>query len=153
MDKEELGVNEANTLINKHSGILGISGVSSDMREVEKAAEDGNNRARLALEMYDYRITKYIGSYAAAMNGVDIIVFAGGIGENDDRVREAICKNFGYLGLEFDSVKNNGLRSKEAIISKPDSKVKVLVVPTNEELVIAQETVKVLNNIKDLLKA
>lgn len=152
IDKEELNVNEANTLINKHSGILGISGVSSDMREVERAADDGNNRARLALEMYDYRITKYIGSYSAAMNGVDMIVFAGGIGENADRVREAICKNFGYLGLEFDSEKNNGLRSKEAIISKPDSKVKVLVVPTNEELVIAQETVKVIDNIKDLLK-
>lgn len=152
IDKEELNVNEANTLINKHSGILGISGVSSDMREVERASDDGNNRARLALEMYDYKIIKYIGSYSAAMNGVDMIVFAGGIGENADRVREAICKNFGYLGLEFDSEKNKGLRSKEAIISKPDSKVKVLVVPTNEELVIAQETVKVINNIKDLLK-
>lgn len=152
IEKEELNVQEANTLINKHSGILGISGVSSDMREVEMAADDGNNRARLALEMYDYRITKYIGSYSAAMNGVDMIVFAGGIGENADRVREAICKNFEYLGLEFDSEKNKGLRSKEAVISKPDSKVKVLVVPTNEELVIAEETVKVINNIKDLLK-
>lgn len=152
IDKEELNVNEANTLVNKHSGILGISGVSSDMREVEKAADDGNNRARLALEMYEYRIVKYIGSYTAAMNGVDMIVFAGGIGENDDRIREGICKRFGYLGLEFDSEKNKGLRSKEAIISKPNSKVKVLVVPTNEELVIAQETVKVINSIKDLLK-
>lgn len=149
MDKEELGVSEANTLINKHSGILGISGVSSDMREVENAADDGNNRAKLALEMYDYRITKYIGSYTAAMNGVDIIVFAGGIGENADRVREAICKKFSYLGLEFDSEKNNGLRAQEAIISKPDSKVKVLVVPTNEELVIAQETVKVFEKAKE----
>jgi acetate kinase len=152
IDKEELNVQEANTLVNKHSGILGISGVSSDMREVERAADDGNNRARLALEMYDYRITKYIGSYAAAMDGVDMIVFAGGIGENADRVRESICKNFGYLGLKFDSEKNQGLRSQEAIISKPDSRVKVLVVPTNEELVIAQETVKVLKAIKDLLK-
>lgn len=149
MDKEELGVSEANTLINKHSGILGISGVSSDMREVENAADDGNNRAKLALEMYDYRITKYIGSYTAAMNGVDMIVFAGGIGENADRVREAICKKFSYLGLEFDSEKNNGLRAQEAIISKPDSKVKVLVVPTNEELVIAQETVKVFEKAKE----
>jgi acetate kinase len=151
IDKEELGVKEANTLINKHSGILGISGVSSDMREVERAAEDGNNRARLALEMYDYRIIKYIGSYTAAMSGVDMIVFTGGIGENADRVREAVCKRFGYLGLEFDSEKNKGLRSTEAIISKPESKVRVLVVPTNEELVIAQETVKVYKNIKDLL--
>ena len=153
IDKEELGVKEANTLINKHSGILGISGVSSDMREVERASDDGNNRARLALEMYDYRIIKYIGSYAAAMSGVDMIVFTGGIGENAHRVREAVCKKFGYMGLEFDSEKNTGLRSQEAIISKPDSKIKVLVVPTNEELVIAQETLKVINNIKDLLKA
>lgn len=152
IDKEELNVNEANTLINKHSGILGISGVSSDMREVEKASDDGNNRARLALEMYEYRIVKYIGSYTAAMSGVDMIVFAGGIGENDDRVREAICKRFGYLGLEFDSEKNKGLRSREAVISKHNSKVKVLVVPTNEELVIAQESVKVIDGIKDLLK-
>jgi len=149
IDKEELGVKEANTLINKHSGILGISGVSSDMREVERASDDGNNRARLALEMYDYRIIKYIGSYAAAMSGVDIIVFTGGIGENADRVREAVCKKFGYLGLEFDAEKNQGLRSKEAIISKPNSKIKVLVVPTNEELVIAQETMKVLEGIKE----
>ena len=146
IEKEELGVKEANTLINKHSGILGISGVSSDMREVEKAADDGNDRARLSLDMYHYRIIKYIGSYSAAMNGVDMIVFTGGIGENADRVREAVCVKFGYIGLEFDMEKNNGLRSKEAIISKPKSKVKVLVVPTNEELVIAQETVKVFEN-------
>ena len=143
MDKEELGVKEANTLINKHSGILGISGVSSDMREVEQASDDGNNRARLALEMYDYRIVKYIGSYTAAMSGVDMIVFTGGIGENADRVREAVCKKFAFMGLKFDFEKNKGIRSQEAIISKPDSKIKVLVVPTNEELVIAKETVKI----------
>jgi acetate kinase len=101
--------------------------------------------------MYDYRIIKYIGSYSAAMSGVDMIVFTGGIGENADRVRESVCKRFGYLGLEFDSEMNKGLRSAEAIISKPESKVRVLVVPTNEELVIAQETVKVYKNIKDLL--
>jgi acetate kinase len=153
IDKEELGVKEANTLINKHSGILGISGVSSDMREVEKAAGEGNSRASLALEMYDYRIVKYIGSYTAAMSGVNMIVFTGGIGENDDRVRASVCKRFGYLGLEFDADKNKGLRGEEAIISKKSSKVKVLVVPTNEELVIAQETVKVYNQIKDWLKA
>jgi len=144
MDKEELGVKEANTLINKHSGILGISGVSSDMREVERAAEDGNSRARLALEMYDYRIIKYIGSYAAAMSGVDIIVFTGGIGENASRLRESVCKRFGFLGLEFDSEANKDLRGREAVISKANSKINVLVVPTNEELVIAQETLKVL---------
>ncbi len=144
IDKEELGVKEANTLINKHSGILGISGVSSDMREVEKAAEDGNNRARLALEMYDYRIIKYIGSYTASMSGVDMIVFTGGIGENAARLRESVCKRFGYLGLEFDSNKNKLVKAQDAVISKPESRVKVLVVPTNEELVIAQETIKVL---------
>ncbi len=149
MEREELSVKEANTLINKHSGMLGISGVSSDMREIEQASEDGNDRAKLALEMYDYRIIKYIGSYAAAMSGVDMIVFAGGIGENADGVRESICKKLDYLGLDFDTEKNNGLRSREAIISKPDSKVKVLVVPTNEELVIAQETVKVFEKEKE----
>jgi acetate kinase len=148
IDKEELGVKEANTLINKHSGILGISGVSSDMREVERAADDGNNRARLALEMYDYRIIKYIGSYTAAMSGVDMIVFTGGIGENASRVREAVCKKFGYMGLDFDSKKNATVRSQEAIISKRGSKIKVLVVPTNEELVIAQETVSVMEKTK-----
>ncbi|MCK5704946.1 MAG: acetate kinase, partial [Cyclobacteriaceae bacterium] len=149
MDKEELGVKEANTLINKHSGILGISGVSSDMREVEQASDDGNNRARLALEMYDYRIVKYIGSYTAAMSGVDMIVFTGGIGENAYGVREAVCKKFDFMGLKFDFEKNKGIRSQEAIISKPDSKIKVLVVPTNEELVIAKETVKVFETVKE----
>jgi len=147
IDKEELGVHEANTLINKHSGMLGISGVSSDMREVEKAADEGNNRARLALEMYNYRIIKYIGSYSAAMGGVDIIVFTGGIGENAERVRESVCAKFKFLGLEFDAEKNRGLHRKEAIISKKDSKVQVLVVPTNEELVIATETMSVIDQI------
>ncbi len=144
IDKEELSVHEANTLINKHSGILGISGVSSDMREVQKAADEGNDRAKLALEMYIYRIVKYIGSYTAAMGGTDIIVFTGGIGENADRIREAVCAKFEFLGLEFDGERNEGLQGEEAIITKPASKVKVLVVPTNEELVIAQETMKVI---------
>ncbi len=140
MNKEELGVREANTLINKFSGMLGISGVSSDMREVEKAADEGNNRARLALDMYYYRIIKYIGSYIAVLGGVDIIVFTGGIGENSAPTREAVCSKCGYMGLKFDAKKNKGLQGKEAVISKEDSSVKVLVVPTNEELVIARET-------------
>ncbi len=144
MNKEELGVREANTLINKFSGMLGISGVSSDMREVEKAADEGNNRARLALDMYYYRIIKYIGSYIAVLGGVDIIVFTGGIGENSEPTREAVCSKFGYMGLKFDAEKNKGLHGKEAIISKKDSGVKVLVVPTNEELVIARETRKII---------
>ena len=144
IEKEEIGVQAANTLINKHSGMLGISGVSSDMREIEEAASQKNERAQLALDMYNYRIIKYIGSYAAAMNGVDMIVFTGGVGENSYRTRAAVCKNFGFLGLDFDEEKNEGLRGKEAIISRPDSKLEVLVVPTNEELVIAEDTEKII---------
>ena len=143
MNKEEIGTQAANTLVNKHSGVLGISGVSSDMREIEKAAGEGNKRARLALDMYHYRVRKYIGAYAAAMGGFDILVFTGGIGERGLETREEICKNFEFLGLEFDSEKNKGKRGEEVIISKEDSKVKVLVIPTNEELVIAQDTYEI----------
>jgi len=146
MNKEELGVGEANTLINKFSGLLGISGVSSDMREVQEAANEGNERAILALEMNYYRIIKYIGSYIAVMGGVNIIVFTGGIGENSDCMREAVCSKFGYMGLEFDSKKNKGMRGREEILTKKESKVKVLVVPTNEELVIADETRQILEH-------
>jgi acetate kinase len=145
IDKEELGVKEANTLINKHSGILGISGVSSDMREVEVAADEGNDRAKLALEMYNYRIIKYIGSYAAAMGGVDMIVFTGGIGENASRVRESVCSRFQFMGLDLDAEKNSEIHGEEAVITKSNSKIKALVVPTNEEYVIAKETLKVIN--------
>jgi len=140
MQKEGIDSITANTLINKHSGMLGITGVSSDMREIEKASENGNKRATLGLEMYHYRIRKYIGSYAAAMGGVDVIVFTGGVGENGPESREEICKDFEFLGLEFDKEKNTGLRGKESIISKVGSKVKVMVIPTNEELVIATDT-------------
>lgn len=143
MNKEEIGTQAANTLVNKHSGVLGISGVSSDMREIEKAAGEGNKRAQLALDMYHYRVRKYIGAYAAAMGGVDILVFTGGIGERGPETRDEICKNFEFLGLEFDPEKNKGKRGEEVIISKEDSKVKVLVVPTNEELVIAQDTYEI----------
>jgi acetate kinase len=143
IDKEELDVKEANTLINKHSGIMGISGVSSDMREIEDAADEGNNRAKLALEMYNYRIVKYIGSYTAAMGGVDMIVFTGGIGENASRVREAVCSKFQFIGLDLDSERNKTAHG-ESVISKDSSRVQVLVVPTNEEKVIATETMKVI---------
>ncbi len=143
MNKEEIGTQEANTLVNKQSGVLGISGVSSDMREIEKAAGEGNKRAQLALDMYHYRVRKYIGAYAAAMGGFDILVFTGGIGERGPETREEICKDFEFLGLEFDPEKNRGKRGEEVIISKEDSKVKVLVVPTNEELVIAQDTYEI----------
>ena len=146
MDKEEINHHTANILINKHSGMLGITGVSSDMREIEEAAyEKGNKRAQLGLDMYHYRVSKYIGAYAAGMNGVDVIIFTGGIGENGPESRAAICKRLEFMGLEFDYEKNKGLRGKEAVISKPGSKIKVLVVPTNEELVIAEDTQMILD--------
>ncbi len=145
MDKEKLGIAEASDLVNKKSGVLGISGVSSDMREVEEAQAEGNKRATLALNMYHYRVKKYIGSYAAAMGGVDIIVFTGGIGENGPETRKEICKDFQFLGLEFDAEINAGKRGKEIEISTKDSKVKAVVIPTDEELVIAQDTYKIVS--------
>jgi acetate kinase len=143
MGKEVIGLEATNTLLNKHSGVLGISGVSSDMREVEEAAEGGNERAKLALDMYEYRVKKYIGSYTAAMGGVDVIVFTGGIGENADVTRKNILSNFEYLGLEFDNDKNKGVRGKEVELTKDSSKVKAWIVPTDEELVIARDTYEI----------
>jgi acetate kinase len=140
MEKEEIDYSSLNTLLNKHSGVLGISGISSDMREVESAAAEGDERAILSLKMYDYRVKKYIGAYIAAMGGADILIFTGGIGENSTETRENICKDMEFMGLEFDKQKNEGVRGKEMIISKKDSKIKVMIVPTNEELVIASET-------------
>jgi acetate kinase len=110
------------------------------MREVESAAEEGDERAVLALRMYDYRVKKYIGAYAAAMGGVDLLIFTGGIGENAYETRENICRDLEYMGLEFDKQVNNGSRGKELVISKKESRVTVMVVPTNEEFVIASET-------------
>ncbi len=145
MSKEEIGIQTTNTLINKFSGMIGISGVSSDMREIEDAAVNKkNHRAILALEMFNYRIKKYIGAYAAAMGGVDVIVFTGGIGENSAPTRESVCKGLEFMGLEFDTKKNETVKAKESVISKASSKVKVIVVPTNEELVIALDTVEVI---------
>jgi acetate kinase len=140
MEKEEIDFSSLNTLLNKHSGILGISGISSDMREVESAAEEGDERAVLALKMYEYRVKKYIGAYAAAMGGVDLLIFTGGIGENGSDTRENICRDLEYMGLVFDKQKNNGVRGKELVISKKESRVIVMIVPTNEEFVIASET-------------
>ncbi len=145
MDKENLDIAGASALVNKKSGMLGISGVSSDMREVEEAHVKGHERAALALDMYHYRVKKYIGSYAAAMGGVDIIVFTGGIGENGPETREEICKGFEFLGLEFDTNKNDGSRGKEIEISAANSKVKTVIIPTDEELVIAQDTYKIVS--------
>jgi acetate kinase len=149
MDKEEIGLSSMNTVFNKQSGMLGITGVSSDMREIETAArEKGNARAQLALDMYHYRIKKYIGAYAAALEGLDILVFAGGIGENGPETREAVCKGLEFIGIELDKKKNMGLRSKEMVISSAKSKVKVMVVPTNEELVIAEDTMRIISEMK-----
>jgi acetate kinase len=149
MDKEEIGISQIGTMLNKQSGMLGITGISSDMREIEDAAyKDKNERAILGLEMYDYRVKKYIGSYAAAMGGVDLIIFAGGVGENAPETRESVCQGLEFLGVEIDPSRNNGLRSKEAVISKDGAKVKVLVVPTNEELVIAEDTVRIMKEMK-----
>lgn len=145
-NKEEISIDVTNKLINKHSGMLGVSGVSSDMREIEEAAESGNKRAEVALKMYDYRIKKYIGSYAAAMNGVDAIVFTGGVGENADTTRRGVLEEMDYLGVKLDPKKNDGLRGKEQVITTDDSKVKAIVVPTNEELVIASDTFEILGN-------
>jgi acetate kinase len=118
------------------------------MREIEDAAfKDNNERALLGLDMYHYRVKKYIGAYAAAMGGVDIIIFAGGVGENGPETREEICSDLEFLGAEIDLSKNKGLRSKEAVISKDGSRVKIMVVPTNEELVIAEDTVRIINEL------
>jgi acetate kinase len=140
MEKEEIDFASLNTLLNKHSGVLGVSGISSDMREIESAAAEGDERAILSLKMYDYRVRKYIGSYAAAMGGVDLLIFTGGIGENGWETRENICRDMEFLGLELDRKKNEGVRGKELIISTENSRVTVMIVPTNEEFVIASDT-------------
>ena len=131
-------------LLNKKSGVLGITGISSDMREIEDAIEHGNERAKLALDMYNYRIKKYIGAYAAAMGGCDIIVFTAGVGENQCSTREAACTGLEYMGVKLDIEKNKTIRGEEAVISTPDSKVTVCVIPTDEELMIATDTMNLL---------
>ncbi len=146
MEKEELNINVANTLVNKHSGMLGITGVSSDMREIEKEAAAGNERAILGLEMFRYRIRKYIGAYAAAMGGLDLLIFTGGIGENDPVTRQVCCSGMEFMGLDFDQDKNAGVRGKEIVLTRESSKVKVMVVPTNEELVIAEHTHRIVSH-------
>ena len=127
------------------SGVLGVSGVSSDMRELDAAAKAGNPRAILAEKMYNYRIKKYVGAYAAALGGVDIIVFTGGVGENQASCREAVCKNMEYMGIKIDDAVNNKIHGEEAVISSDDSKVKVVVIPTDEELMIASDTMDILS--------
>lgn len=139
MSKEGLNYAEANTLLNKHSGLMGISGVSSDMREIQGEMEKGNKRAEQAFDVFTYRVKKYIGAYAAAMGGLDAVVFTGGIGENSAAVRRVSCENLAFLGIAVDESKNTS-KEKEKEIQTADSSVKVLVVPTNEELMIAIET-------------
>ena len=138
-DKENLTSEEVNSLLNKKSGVLGISKISSDFRDIEDAANEGNENAKLALDVYNYRVKKYIGAYMAAMNGADAVIFTAGLGENSDVVREAVCKDMDFLGIKID-VQKNKVRSKLTDISAEGSKVKVLIVPTNEELMIARDT-------------
>ncbi len=139
MTNENLSPDDIDVLMNKKSGVEGLSGVSSDFRDLEKASREGNERATLALEMFEYQARKIIGSYAAAMGGVDVIAFTAGIGENTDYIRAAACEGLEFMGVKIDPKKNNGVRS-EAVISADDSKVTVAIIPTNEELAIAQET-------------
>ncbi|NDV84880.1 acetate kinase [Bacteroides sp. 51] len=146
MEKEKLDAQGLSDLLNKKSGVLGIFGVSSDMRELEKAVAEGKDkRAILADNMYDYRIKKYVGSYAAALGGVDIIVFTGGVGENQSTCREGVCEGLEYMGVKLDKELNARTRSTETIISTPDSKVKVVVIPTDEEMTIAMDTADILS--------
>ena len=145
MGKEGLTVGEANTLLNKHSGLIGISGESSDMREILSAVKDNQQRSKWAFEIFCYRIKKYVGSYAAAMGGLDALVFTGGIGENSKEIREEVCKEMEFLGIHLDDLKN---QNADEIISTENSKVKVMRIPTNEELVIARDTAKIVSEMQ-----
>jgi acetate kinase len=144
-EKENLSIKDTNNMFNKKSGVCGISGISFDMRDVEQAAENGNERAQMALDMYAYRVKKYIGAYAMAMGSVDLIVFAGGIGENDHDTRRKILENTSFMGIDFDQERNYNIRGKEVILTRPGSKVIAMVMPTNEELVIAVDTFNIIN--------
>ena len=142
MNHAGLTASEIDTIMNKKSGLLGISGKTSDMREIQDLIDNGDERALLAQRMYFYRVRKYIGSYAAAMGGVDILLFTGGVGENKQNCREVACEGLEFMGIKLDKVKNEQIRGEEAIISTPDSKVKVVVIPTDEELMIATDTMQ-----------
>ena len=138
-NKYGMSVDECLNVLNKKSGMLGMSGVSSDFRDLEDGAKNGNEACQLALDKFAYEVAKYVGAYAAALNGIDVLTFTAGVGENGISNRAAICEYLGYLGVKIDPEKNN-VRGKEALISTPDSKVQVWVVPTNEELMIARDT-------------
>ncbi len=139
-DKEHLNMTGVNNLINKKSGVAGISGLSSDMRDLELAAAEGNEKALLALNMYAYKVRKFIGSYYAVLNGLDLLVFTGGVGENDHKMRAMICSDMEALGIEFDREANAGVKGKDKVISKEGSKATVMTITTDEELVIAMDT-------------
>lgn len=139
-DKEQLNAAEVNSVLNKKSGLLGIYGKSSDARDLENAAAKNDSKAILALKMFEYKVLKYIGSYIAAMNGVDMIVFTGGIGENDPNIRQEIAKSLEFLGMKFNKKANDGVRGRDVILTKKDSKVIMATISTNEELVIARDT-------------
>ena len=142
MAKEELALHEMNAMLNKHSGLIGISGNSNDMRELEKAAAEGDERSALAVEIFCYRVRKYIGAYLAALGGCDYIAFTAGIGENSKRIREECCKNLEFLGIKIDPERNAAMNGKEGLISTDDSRIEVWTIPTNEEMVIARDTVR-----------
>lgn len=143
MEKENIGAQAISTIVNKYSGVLGISGISSDMREIEAAFNEGNKRAILALEMYAYRIKKYIGAYTAALGGVDVLIFTGGVGENQIGLRKDICQELDFLGIRIDEQANN-VKGKETLISPQAMKTKVVVIPTDEEFMIALDTLQLL---------
>lgn len=140
MEKHHLSAADMQNIINKKSGVAGFSEISSDMREIDEAIAQGNERAKLALKMYEHRITKYIGAYAAEMGGVDIIVFTGGVGENQQATRYNVCATLGFMGVEIEAAVNAEVRGREAVISTPESRVKVVVIPTDEEYMIARDT-------------
>ena len=146
MEKEGLDAAGLSTLINKKSGVAGLVGGSSDMRDLEAAVAEGNERAKMTLDVYNYRIKKYIGAYAEAMNGCDILVWTGGVGENQWTTRRAVCEGMEYMGMKLDVEKNDGMRGEEMVISTPDSKVTIIVVPTDEEYMIASDTMDILGN-------
>jgi acetate kinase len=143
MEKENIGSQALSTIVNKYSGVLGASGISSDMREISAAVGEGNEKAILALKMYDYRIKKYIGAYAAALGGVDVLVFTGGVGENQTETRKATCEGLSFMGIQVDDEANR-VRGEEALISPPDAPTKVVVIPTDEEYMIALDTMNLL---------
>ncbi|MFH1414838.1 MAG: acetate kinase [Elusimicrobiota bacterium] len=148
MHKEGLSLTEVNSMINRHSGLYGISGISRDFRKIAEEAKEGNERAKLALDMFVYRIKHYIGAYVAVMNGIDVLIFTAGIGSNSPKLRSVTCRDLSYLGIKLDEEKNNEAGSEEGIISREDSAVTVISLPTNEELLIARETARIVEKKK-----